>query len=418
MAEVFISYRRSKRRGLLGAFERWRTHSNPSGDLGHATLFQFLLRQQGVDVFLDTIAIAPGARFPDTLSKALSHCRVLLALIGQTWVHPVHLKRLKDPDDWVRRELEHALQDETIKVIPVCVDEAEWPPKDLPDTLAPLADLQKLDFRTETVDTDFPIVHEAIRAHLDDRATTGPQPPPDLLPFLCDRVDQLAKLREIVTGAQAQRVLACVLPGHKYEGHARFLERVRHSPLLEQIFQADRTGIGIHQVQWSPAQVREKAFDKMLRQAVKSAAIKARHATDEAVQRWVATSTRPEIFTVEVSGREYEELGPQLLKGFHTAWTGLFGTVAGMWVLWINLYLDDPWANPEIAGPITGLPQLSPVTEGDIQRWIGLQEVMDHLKGRDERVLRIPNDSQWSYAPGKVHMLRFADAVRTVLASG
>ena len=81
------------------------------------------------------------------LTRAVGSCDVLLALIGDEWltVTDEHgRRRLDDPDDFARLELEAALA-RNIRVIPVLVDGARMPRADeLPPSLAPLAGRQAL----------------------------------------------------------------------------------------------------------------------------------------------------------------------------------------------------------------------------------------------------------------------------------
>lgn len=86
---VFISYRR---RGS-GYLARWIEE-----DLGQ--------RSESMDVIADTSAIRLGEEFPEAIRTAIEQSDVVLALIGASWAP----ERLKDPDDFVRQELETAHQ--------------------------------------------------------------------------------------------------------------------------------------------------------------------------------------------------------------------------------------------------------------------------------------------------------------------
>jgi hypothetical protein len=67
---------------------------------------------------------------------------VILVVIGRTWADVRTAdgrRRLDDPDDYMRREIETALS-ENIQVVPVLVEGAGMPKADaLPDSLHPLA---------------------------------------------------------------------------------------------------------------------------------------------------------------------------------------------------------------------------------------------------------------------------------------
>jgi hypothetical protein len=93
-------------------------------------------------VFKDVDVIPPGANYPTLLNQAIAHCDVLLAIIGSHWINalePDGQRRLENPDDFVRIEIESALKRDAVLVIPVLVDDATMPTaSDLPDTLRPL----------------------------------------------------------------------------------------------------------------------------------------------------------------------------------------------------------------------------------------------------------------------------------------
>ena len=69
------------------------------------------------DVFLDVENIPPGAPFPQELRQRLDDCRLLIVVIHPDWLDMRHKKgplsgqrRLDDPQDWVRIEIETALR--------------------------------------------------------------------------------------------------------------------------------------------------------------------------------------------------------------------------------------------------------------------------------------------------------------------
>ncbi len=124
MANIFVSYRRSDAR-------------HPAGRISDE------LRQRFGEekVFTDLDSLEPGADFGEAIEETLSTCEVLIAVIGPGWLDAEEdgERRLDDPDDWVRVEIETAL-DRGIRVIPVLVDGAKMPSKQqLPDALARLA---------------------------------------------------------------------------------------------------------------------------------------------------------------------------------------------------------------------------------------------------------------------------------------
>jgi len=108
-------------------------------------------------VFIDLDAIRPGSDFAEVIAEALDHCDVLLALIGPTWLTRIDRtgrRRLDDPDDLVRVELETALR-RGITLIPLLVGGANMPaPAELPGELAGVAAKQALELSDRRWRTD------------------------------------------------------------------------------------------------------------------------------------------------------------------------------------------------------------------------------------------------------------------------
>jgi len=95
----------------------------------------------GAQVFKDVDNIEPGDDFVDTITRAVESCDVLLAIIGPDWATVTDTRgrrRIDDPGDFVRLEVEPALN-RNVRVIPLLVDHAEMPDRtQLPEPLAPL----------------------------------------------------------------------------------------------------------------------------------------------------------------------------------------------------------------------------------------------------------------------------------------
>jgi multiple sugar transport system substrate-binding protein len=108
------------------------------------------------EVFKDVDNIDPGDEFVERITAAVKSCDVLLALIGPTWLTITNKRgqrRLDDPEDYVRLEIETALT-RKIRVIPILVDEAQMPGADeLPATLAPLVRRNAVEINPVTFDT-------------------------------------------------------------------------------------------------------------------------------------------------------------------------------------------------------------------------------------------------------------------------
>jgi hypothetical protein len=116
----------------------------------YARLLQFQLRERFPDVrvFMDMDSIEAGLDFAEVIREAVGSCAVLVALIGRQWATLADeqgRRRLDDPDDWVRFEIQAALE-RGVRVIPVLVDGVgPLRQEQLPAALQELARLNVLD---------------------------------------------------------------------------------------------------------------------------------------------------------------------------------------------------------------------------------------------------------------------------------
>ena len=77
-------------------------------------------------VFMDLDSIEPGLDFAEVIERAVGSCAVLVVLMGRQWATLANeggQRRLDDPDDFVRSEVQTALE-RGVRVIPVLVDDA------------------------------------------------------------------------------------------------------------------------------------------------------------------------------------------------------------------------------------------------------------------------------------------------------
>jgi len=98
-------------------------------------------------VFMDETTIRPGQDWPRDTQEAILVSHVMLVLIGRYWLTAPGAaqgsRRLDDPGDWVRREVEAGLARPELAVVPVLVDGANMPLREeLPPGLQPLSDRQ------------------------------------------------------------------------------------------------------------------------------------------------------------------------------------------------------------------------------------------------------------------------------------
>lgn len=83
------------------------------------------LDRKGHLIFLDTENIRPGLDFSEKIKDAVKQADVMLVLIGQEWGRTFMMRA--GTSDYVRLEIELALQRNGLRVIPVTVDGARMP---------------------------------------------------------------------------------------------------------------------------------------------------------------------------------------------------------------------------------------------------------------------------------------------------
>lgn len=132
---IFISYRRDDSADVTGRIYDW--------------LVDKFSEEQ---VFKDVDSIPLGVNFKQYLTDNVSKCHVLLAVIGKQWLTIANsdgLRRIDDPADFVRIEIEAALS-RGIKVIPVLVQGVRSPAEQLlPQSLKELTWRQGIEIRPD-----------------------------------------------------------------------------------------------------------------------------------------------------------------------------------------------------------------------------------------------------------------------------
>jgi len=123
-ARIFISYRRTDSADVTGRiYDRLAEHFGTEA------------------IFKDVDSIPPGIDFKEHLEKAVGKCKIFLVVIGDTWLKTsdsLHKDRLQDPRDFVRIEIEAALN-RNIRIIPLLVRGATMPAEEkLPPSLQKL----------------------------------------------------------------------------------------------------------------------------------------------------------------------------------------------------------------------------------------------------------------------------------------
>lgn len=166
MSRIFISYRRSDSITITG-----RLHD------------RLVIEFDDEAVFKDVDDIPLGADFRTVLDQEVGRCSVQLVIIGPDWLDAADndgQRRLDDPDDFVRIEVEAGLRRDEVLVIPVLVKGAGMPSSaDLP------LSLRELVFRNAAIIRDDPDFHRdmsrlihQIRQHMDPSQAPAETPPP------------------------------------------------------------------------------------------------------------------------------------------------------------------------------------------------------------------------------------------------
>jgi len=158
---VFISYRRTDTAYPAG----W-LYDSLAERFGHA------------QVFKDVDSIGPGDDFVEAVTRAVSMCDVLLAVIGPKWLSAEDTsggRRIDQPGDYVRIEIETALR-RRVRVIPVLVDGATMPSADqVPSSLGGLTRRQAVELTPSRFGADLASLMWAIES---TPTTSAPRPDP------------------------------------------------------------------------------------------------------------------------------------------------------------------------------------------------------------------------------------------------
>lgn len=126
MSKVFLSYRRADSLTITG-----RIHDRLVAAFGEKNIFK------------DVDDIEPGVDFRQVILDAIDESDVQLVIIGKQWLdlrNAQGQRRIDEPNDFVRMEVQTGLEKANLRVIPVLVGGAIMPDaQDLPDVLKELA---------------------------------------------------------------------------------------------------------------------------------------------------------------------------------------------------------------------------------------------------------------------------------------
>lgn len=123
---IFISYRRSDCQAQANGL-----HDGLTNRLSDAR------------IFMDIDSIPAGVDFEEHIREAIDGCDVVLVLIGDNWMDTrpgTSTRRIDEPSDFVRLEIENALANPQVRTIPVLVEGAQMPEAaQLPESIQKLA---------------------------------------------------------------------------------------------------------------------------------------------------------------------------------------------------------------------------------------------------------------------------------------
>ncbi len=411
MPDIFISYRH-------GTTDSWAAVSVASLIEEHFPVF-FDANRDSLDL---------GDVFPAAIDEALQECRVLFAIIGPDWRSEESLRRLRRENDWVRRELRTALGRQNVRVVPLVIEPATLPDAAaLPEDVAPILARQARSLSPARIEIDCGDLVRRLHHWLAGRSASADfeRQVPTVLPYLCDRKDQEEAFVEMTRAiGSSPNMTACVVHGHKWESHDELLERFRLEGVLEDMFGRGNDGIAIHPVQLNRAKLRSGAFADALKSALKADVLRKRNASDDDMVSWFSALLQPLVIVVQFTWSDYEEIGQALVQDLIKSWQGLLQTESRSApvrlpqpaLLWINLtYEDDDRELPHevLSHP---LPKLSSVEERHIREWLGLRKVMPFVADRKQELLNLASNADYYRAPGRLHMMRFAQAVNRILS--
>lgn len=136
-------------------------------------------------IFMDVDNIPPGHDFVEVLDERVAGCEVFLCVIGPRWSearNPEGRRRIDDPNDFVRIEVESALAHGK-RVIPLLVDGAQMPlAQSLPESLRPLVRRNAVELTHARFGRDIATLLEALPKAAPLRAD-----PPPAVPLVAER---------------------------------------------------------------------------------------------------------------------------------------------------------------------------------------------------------------------------------------
>ncbi|MEZ0578141.1 toll/interleukin-1 receptor domain-containing protein [Nocardioides sp. MH1] len=129
---IFISYRRSDCQSQANGLHDGLSH-----------------RLRDASIFMDIDSIPAGVDFEQHIRREIETCDVVLVLIGDNWLDPrpgSSKRRIDESNDFVRLEIENALESPRVRTIPVLVEGARMPDmEELPKSIRRLARINAIE---------------------------------------------------------------------------------------------------------------------------------------------------------------------------------------------------------------------------------------------------------------------------------
>lgn len=138
MSAIFISYRRGQ----------------VTVNVAHRLRDALVERYGDGSAFFDITGVPGGAHFAQVLHEKLQSCCAMVVLIDPRWVSDEGRRRLHEPNDWVRLEVEAALR-RGIAIFPVLLDDTAMPEAaQLPYSMAELSYRQGVEISSKYLADD------------------------------------------------------------------------------------------------------------------------------------------------------------------------------------------------------------------------------------------------------------------------
>lgn len=175
-------------------------------------------------------SIAPGSTYPDALLMSVRRSALLLAVIGADWIN--FKSRLRDPEDWVRKEIEEAFSC-GVPVVPVLAGRGteRLRKAELPDALARLAELQSVRLDTQNAEADLKrlgdLVAEMVPELYDLEHAEAPSPGPGSVSNSAGDVSGTAVQSRDFTGDVGNTVIKGAT-GPVHAGQGNIYQNSRH----------------------------------------------------------------------------------------------------------------------------------------------------------------------------------------------